>query len=103
MGAARSRRRSAAGGPRAALLRPPARNLELGQRSAVLAHEDHVHRLPAAAFFDEVLLRRRKDLALRAAGLERLEEAPEALRVDPDAVADGGELVVALDGPCMVE
>ena len=52
---------------------------------------------------DEVALARGQDLGLGAPDLEALEEEPEALGVDPDAVPDGLDLGVALDRARMVE
>src|SRR2546427_445199 len=46
---------------------------------------------------------RGQDLALGPARLERLQEHPEALRVDADALANRVELEVALHGARVVE
>ena len=69
----------------------------------VLAHEHHVHGHPPAALLDEPLLAGREHVRLAPPHLEVLEEDPEALGVDPDAVAHGFELPVALHRARMVE
>ena len=78
-------------------------DLELRQSGAAVADEHHVHRQAAAALLDEVLLAVREDLALALAGREVLEEDPEALGVDADAVAHRLELELALDGTRVIE
>jgi hypothetical protein len=81
-----------------------ARDPELGQRRArLLADEHHVHRQPPAPLFDEVALAGREHLGLGPPRLELLEEDPEPLCVDADAVADGRQLPLALDSAGVVE
>src|SRR5439155_21649109 len=80
-----------------------ARDPELRLRLAVVADEHHVHGLAAAALVDEIVLARAEQLRLGAAHREGVEKDPEALRIDPDAVADRGQLLVALDRPREVE
>src|SRR5580765_2714571 len=87
----------------ARLDRVVAGDLELRQSGAAVADEHHVHRQTATALLDEVLLAVREDLALALAGREMLEEDPEALGVDADAVAHGLELELALDGTRVIE
>ncbi len=85
------------------LHRPCSCDLELRQRGAVLADEHHVHRQPPAPLRHEPFLARREDLALRLPDGEVLEKDPEALGVDPNAVAHRLELELALHRPCVVE
>ena len=76
---------------------------ELGRRFPVLSDEEHVHGQPAAPFLHEQLLARCEDLGLGLPDLVGLKERPEALGVDPDAVAHRLDLGRALRSAGMVE
>ena len=78
--------------------------LNSGSAEPFSPDEHHVHRLAAAALARRSTPRTAPGSRARVRpGRERLEEDPEALGVDPDAVADRLELEVALDGARVVE
>src|SRR5581483_3880945 len=78
-------------------------DLELRPGGPVWPVEHHVHRPAAAALRDEVLLARRQHLTLGLAGLEVLEEDPEAFGVDAHRLAHRSELELGLDRACVIE